>query len=490
MKLRIRNVPILAIATAITLATSLTGKTRGEAPAGGLVMSPVVDEATQTKATAKGAALLAKAKWSTAQEKPPYEMAAVGQTLLGYGAPYKTVALDLQTGQIQWTSKSDGQVGNVATSALAPSDNGLEVVQPGSGELLLKRLANGTGEESIVWHYPIERPYPNAKPGIKEIDITPHATFAGEQVIADGESWWRGGGSPSVPYVVPMSIRSLDRKTGAQQWATKVDGGAAYISQPLAVAGKVYVTVDQSGAAIVNESIQPMKSPKSYVVALDVKDGKVVWSTPPIATRQFAPVIAGQLLLTGTDKGDVVAYDAQTGKEKWRTSLSADVKSVGTALETQALYGPILPRPANLLFVDKDQLLVPMRLRQDLSGLAAATNKTWILGAFATVDIQSGRQTGYFGGFSQVVMYPPDTTVLGVHGDTIFATVRNWCIMGINRKTLRLECFIPFVGPGATLSNDVLYLTAKSSNTDRALAKIYALPLAAWDELNGQSVKP
>ena len=114
----------------------------------------------------------------------------------------------------------------------------------------------------------------------------------------------------------------------------------------------------------------------------------------------------------------------------------------------------------------------------------------WMLSAFAVVDLPSGKQVGYFGGFSRqlprVVNVSPMLRFLGVRNDTIFANQwslpggsgAGWC-MGINRKTLQLECCIPNVaGSVATVADDVLYVgvgTGGNSGTT-----IYAVPLAAW----------
>ena len=45
------------------------------------------------------------------------------------------------------------------------------------------------------------------------------------------------------------------------------------------------------------------------------------------------------------------------------------------------------------------------------------------------------------------------------------------------------------VGPGARLSNDVLYVGARSSHAANAPSRIYAVPLSAWDEVNGGTRK-
>jgi len=97
------------------------------------------------------------------------------------------------------------------------------------------------------------------------------------------------------------------------------------------VAGKVYVTVDQSTypGGLVNRF-----DASSYLLALNAADGKVLWRTPTIEARQLAPAVQDQVLVTGTEKGELIAYDAQTGKEMLVTvKLNGELVVDNTVLE-------------------------------------------------------------------------------------------------------------------------------------------------------------
>jgi len=73
-------------------------------------------------------------------------------------------------------------------------------------------------------------------------------------------------------------------------------------------------------------------------VALDAKTGKVVWDTTVADAKQgyyftLAPLVAKGKVMVGTSGGElgirgfIAAFDAQTGKEVWKTfSVAAVVK--------------------------------------------------------------------------------------------------------------------------------------------------------------------
>jgi alcohol dehydrogenase (cytochrome c) len=68
----------------------------------------------------------------------------------------------------------------------------------------------------------------------------------------------------------------------------------------------------------------------AHLVALDAKTGKVVWDTTVADAKQgyyftLAPLVAKGKVMVGTSGGElgirgfIAAFDAQTGKEVWKT---------------------------------------------------------------------------------------------------------------------------------------------------------------------------
>ncbi|HOX02091.1 MAG TPA: PQQ-like beta-propeller repeat protein [Candidatus Paceibacterota bacterium] len=70
---------------------------------------------------------------------------------------------------------------------------------------------------------------------------------------------------------------------------------------------------------------------QSRVLALNVADGKIVWTSSPLGKKggdpvgpQASPALDGDAVYAMSQFGDVVCFDAATGKERWRKSLVRD----------------------------------------------------------------------------------------------------------------------------------------------------------------------
>src|SRR6267142_2184506 len=81
---------------------------------------------------------------------------------------------------------------------------------------------------------------------------------------------------------------------------------------------------------IINNGVMFVATPMGQVVALDAKTGKVVWDTKVQDYKKgqyltlMPLVVDGKVIVGGSGgefgiRGYVVAYDADTGKELWRT---------------------------------------------------------------------------------------------------------------------------------------------------------------------------
>lgn len=118
------------------------------------------------------------------------------------------------------------------------------------------------------------------------------------------------------------AVYALDGKTGRELWTFKPKVDPAYVrrsccdvvNRGVAVwEGKVYVgTLD------------------GYLVCLDARDGKVLWSVDTFTDRTKAytitspPQVAGSIVMIGNSgsefgvRGYVTAYDLKSGEQKWR----------------------------------------------------------------------------------------------------------------------------------------------------------------------------
>ncbi|MCC7412525.1 MAG: outer membrane protein assembly factor BamB [Gammaproteobacteria bacterium] len=64
---------------------------------------------------------------------------------------------------------------------------------------------------------------------------------------------------------------------------------------------------------------------KGKVTAVDIEQGRTVWSTDTDAPLAGGPGVGDGLVLVGTSKGEVIALDAAEGKERWRAQVSSEV---------------------------------------------------------------------------------------------------------------------------------------------------------------------
>jgi outer membrane protein assembly factor BamB len=86
-----------------------------------------------------------------------------------------------------------------------------------------------------------------------------------------------------------------------RDWELRVPSGH-FLSGPTLAEGRVFVSLTEAGAAM----------------ALDVKDGRVLWSFPTGGRLDTPPSIVNGLALAGSHDGSVYALDAATGKQQWR----------------------------------------------------------------------------------------------------------------------------------------------------------------------------
>jgi outer membrane protein assembly factor BamB len=109
---------------------------------------------------------------------------------------------------------------------------------------------------------------------------------------------------------------ALDRTTGEQRWASETSG----------------FNIGPFGAAVGHGRAYGVHG-SNGIVAVDLADGREVWSTtintPPTEGVDIQPVVAGGLVLastvpvsiggiyTGGDRGTITALDAETGQVRW-----------------------------------------------------------------------------------------------------------------------------------------------------------------------------
>ncbi|HXU08250.1 MAG TPA: PQQ-binding-like beta-propeller repeat protein [Blastocatellia bacterium] len=106
---------------------------------------------------------------------------------------------------------------------------------------------------------------------------------------------------------------ALNRVTGELLWDTLVTDGNSIggsISSPAVAYGRIYF-----GGTV------QLRTGK--VVALDQRDGRIVWDVPQSSKVFGAAAVSGGVLLIGGFDGRIHAYDASTGAELWNAQTNA-----------------------------------------------------------------------------------------------------------------------------------------------------------------------
>ncbi len=196
-------------------------------------------------------------------------------------------AVDVATGEVAWTAQA-GRAMDVT-----PASDGETVVIPvlGGDTSGVTVLALSVADGSERWRFAPEST----------------ALLATPPAIADG-----------VVYVgyADRAMFAVDLATGQQRWRLVLNGAPVY-SPPVPTPGAVYV-IDVGAYG-------------SQLHALDPVTGERLWDHPldePVL--RVPPLALGGAVVTGSIEGDVVAFDASSGDETFRTAGSGPVRSVAS----------------------------------------------------------------------------------------------------------------------------------------------------------------
>jgi len=146
-----------------------------------------------------------------------------------------------------------------------------------------------------------------------------------------------------TPALTPTTeVQALDRTDGTTRWRTDI--GVSETAPPLVVNGEVVVAALSTIAFSVPDGAGGTRDlgPSSSVVALQTTDGATRWrldrpSPAPSGPTRDAPggvtvFDADALTVVGRDRSALVAWDAATGTERWRTEFGAGAAWVESQL--------------------------------------------------------------------------------------------------------------------------------------------------------------
>lgn len=120
-------------------------------------------------------------------------------------------------------------------------------------------------------------------------------------------------------------LRAIDRRTGKTVWQRRLGKLAA--SSPACANGRVYATILQRGRT----------NKAGAVWALRSKNGHKVWRVLLGSRTESSPLIAGNRLIFGTEKGEVLTLNRASGRVIWRYRAGGAVKAA-VAMDENTLF--------------------------------------------------------------------------------------------------------------------------------------------------------
>jgi outer membrane protein assembly factor BamB len=230
------------------------------------------------------------------------------------------LALDLQTGRERWRADLDGGL----TSPTVVGD----LVVVGTTENRVTALDRSTG--TVRWTADLEGRFRGAPAPIDDGVLV--ASTAGDVTLLDlidGRPLWTtnvGGeisrsiavaeGLAVVP-VQPGELVALDPESGRERWRSAVASGGG-VGTPAADAGLV-----MTGTGL--DSGDPGDR---GVIAVDLATGTVAWRwASPDGEVVYTPAVVDRRAYAVSEGGFVVALDATTGGQLWRTEAAGPIEA-------------------------------------------------------------------------------------------------------------------------------------------------------------------
>jgi outer membrane protein assembly factor BamB len=294
----------------------------------------------------------------------------------------RLVCVDASNGQVLWsfaTAPGDSTGGAVWSSAAV--DAARRMIYVGTGNYCTGTdlhssaiIALNADTGALIWRYKrLPQGDKNnldfgSSPVLYEIDGTPMLALPSK----DGHCY------------------GLNRATGQLVWDTVVTDGASRggsIASPAAAYGKVFF-----GGTV--------KESTGVFVALDQRDGHIVWQKFLSLPILGATAAAGGAVLVGSDDGALHAYDASTGTELWNAQRSPMLGGVSVSTTNvfigsvdHSVYAfalPSVPPPPATAAVT---VISPAAGDQWLKG--ERHNITWsVTGSVTSVDVSISRDGG------------------------------------------------------------------------------------------------
>jgi outer membrane protein assembly factor BamB len=170
--------------------------------------------------------------------------------------------------------------------------------------------------------------------------------------------------SKSAPKVKPAELTAIQPSAEIRSvWQAGVGGAGEFVFSPVAVGNAVYAAARDgvlarfdagrqvwrinagqvlSGGVGANEKLVVVGTPKGEVLAFNAADGSPAWQARTSSEILAAPVVSGDLVAVRSGDARIFGFAAADGKRRWvyqRTTPALALRSnVGVTLTDKALY--------------------------------------------------------------------------------------------------------------------------------------------------------
>jgi outer membrane protein assembly factor BamB/predicted Ser/Thr protein kinase len=312
----------------------------------------------------------------------------------------------------------------------------------------------------VIWAYASEHnlvggPAPAASDGVMVVG-TLDGQVLGLQA-GSGELIWRAGGASTVMFGAPSAsdglvfvgsadafVQGLSLRSGKTTWRTRVVGTAELAptldaGRLIVITDKGYIYMLQAGSGQViwdrplTQSMQPpaigagriFVSAGSTLYALDANDGAVDWVFEAASMITTRAVIAGDMVVVGTERGLLYALRVADGQPHLHYQASGAV-SAAPAADTGTIY--VADQSGNLTAISLANATMLWRFHANAAIMAApllADGKLFFGaadGRFYTLDAHNGKDLAHIQLGGSVIMSPAlgDGLII-VRADRVYA---------------------------------------------------------------------
>ncbi len=208
-----------------------------------------------------------------------------------------------------------GQTTQVSTPAVAAGE--VAMAQGNAGRTGEMPGPGVRSDPTLRWRLPVDAMDESGRPGLLP-DAGSTVLVSGGMVLSVERQSTQG--SPTAPPLADVTLHAIDAATSDEHWSTTFNGVS--LGSPVIADGLVFVAVDpldgvlspSGGTPDPNEQVDRTRG---YVVAFDASTGAERWRTAVGLVGYQSPVFADGMVFVMDRDGYARGLDSQTGEIQW-----------------------------------------------------------------------------------------------------------------------------------------------------------------------------